>query len=162
LPGFWRTVRPDRVRLLRQKSNRLLKEGTENSVEWDRLERTCADVSPESVIGARDRELGRPFSREVPQRQAAEPMASQHPKAAGPTCGMRRERIARKRTAISIDGPVRRLLGRSPANASGSPFTRRPKRTSRLRPEKQKLRWTFRASVGTVDRAVFLSNPRRS
>ncbi len=106
----------DRISLLKQKLDRLVKEAAEASVELDRLEGTIADVPHYSIIEARAHELGRQLSREVQQRQMAETVALQIPKAPCPTCGTRCELIRKKRTVASIDGPVelQDLEGRCP------------------------------------------------
>jgi len=106
----------DRVRVLKQKMDRLLKEAAEVSVELDRSDGTISGVPHYSVIEARAHELGQQLSREVQQRQMAETVALQIPKAACPTCGTRCELIAKKREVTSIDGPLelQELEGRCP------------------------------------------------
>lgn len=96
----------DREQALKEKLDRLLKEAAEVSVELDGMDGRFADVPHYSVIEARAHELGRQLSRQVQQRQMAEAVARQVPKAACPTCGTRCELTARKRKVTSIDGPL--------------------------------------------------------
>jgi len=94
----------DRVRLLKEKVDRLLKETAEASVELDRTDGTISGVPHYSVIEARAHELGRELSLRIQQRQMAETVALEIDKAKCPTCGTRCELVAKKRNVASIDG----------------------------------------------------------
>lgn len=106
----------ERAKALKEKLERLVKEAAEASVELDRLDGTLDGVPHYSLIEARAHELGQQLSREVQQRQIAETVALQIPKAKCPICGTRCELIPQRRTVKSIDGPVeiQELQGRCP------------------------------------------------
>jgi uncharacterized protein with PIN domain len=106
----------DRERVLKEKLERLVRETAEVSVELDRADGTIEGVPHYSVIELRAHQLGQQLSREIQQRQMAETVALQVPKAKCPTCGTRCELIPKKRSVKSIDGPleVQELTGRCP------------------------------------------------
>jgi hypothetical protein len=106
----------ERERALKEKLERLIKEAAEVSVELNRGNGTLEGVPHYSLIEARAHQLGQQLSREVQQRQMAETVALQIPKAKCPKCGTRCELIPKKRSVKSIDGPVeiQELQGRCP------------------------------------------------
>lgn len=106
----------DREQALKEKLQRLVKEAAEASVELDRMNGTIEGVPHYSVIELRAHQLGQQLSREIQQRQLAETVALQIPKAKCPSCGTRCELIPTKRSVKSIDGPleVQELKGRCP------------------------------------------------
>lgn len=96
----------DRTALLKQKMDRLLVEAAEVSVELDRDSGLIQEVPHYSVIEARAHELGQQLSREIQQRQMAETVALERPKAPCPACGTRCDLKPKKRPATSIDGEL--------------------------------------------------------
>jgi uncharacterized protein with PIN domain len=106
----------DRMKALKEKLERLVRETADVSVELDRASGTLEEVPHYSVIESRAHELGQQLSREIQQRQMSETIALRIPKAKCPTCGTRCELIPTKRTVKSIDGPVeiQELKGRCP------------------------------------------------
>ena len=85
---------------LEKKLENLLREAAEVSVALDRANGTIQGVSHYSVIEGRAHELGRQLSRQIQQRQMAEIVAAQVPKASCPGCGRRRNLIPTKRSLI--------------------------------------------------------------
>ncbi len=96
----------DRTAVLKQKMDRLLLEAAEVSVELDRTSGLIQGVPHYSRIEARAHELGQQLSREIQQRQMAETVALEIPKAACPTCGTRCDLKPKKRPATAIDGDL--------------------------------------------------------
>jgi hypothetical protein len=105
----------DRVQALKEKLERLVQEAAEVSVELGRSG-ALEGVPHYSLIESRAHELGQQLAREIQQRQMAETIALQIPKAPCPTCGVRCELVATKRTVKSIDGlvEIQELKGRCP------------------------------------------------
>jgi hypothetical protein len=91
---------------LRKKLDDLLREAAEVSVALDRADGTIQGVPHYSVIEGRAHALGRQLSRQIQQRQMAEIVAAQIPKASCPACGRRDEAITTKRTVTSLDGKI--------------------------------------------------------
>lgn len=91
---------------LEKKLENLLREAAEVSVALDRANGTIQGVPHYSVIEGRAHELGRQLSRQIQQRQMAEIVAAQVPKASCPGCGRRRNLIPTKRSMTSIDGGI--------------------------------------------------------
>lgn len=91
---------------LRKKLEDLLREAAEVSVALDRADGTIQGVPHYSVIEGRAHELGRQLSRQIQERQMAEIVAAQVPRAACPACGRRDATIATKRSVTSLDGKI--------------------------------------------------------
>ena len=91
---------------LEKKLESLLREAAEVSVALDRANGTIQGVPHYSVIECRAHELGRELSRQIQQRQMAEMVAAQVPKATCPGCGRRCNLIPTKRPVMSLDGNI--------------------------------------------------------
>lgn len=91
---------------LKEKLNRLLKEGAEVSVALDRADGTIRGVPHYSVIEARAHELGRQLSRTIQVRQMGELVTGRMATAACPSCATRCQLKPKRRMVTSIDGPV--------------------------------------------------------
>lgn len=91
---------------LRKKLEDLLREAAEVSVALDRANGTIQGVPHYSVIEGRSHELGQQLSRQIQEREMAEIVACQVPKASCPGCGKRCELIATKRSVTSVDGGI--------------------------------------------------------
>ncbi|MCX7424840.1 MAG: hypothetical protein NTW96_04340 [Planctomycetia bacterium] len=91
---------------LRKKLDELLVEAAEVSVALDRADGTIQGVPHYSVIEGRAHELGQQLSRRIQERQMAEIVASQVPKASCPGCGRRCELIPAKRSVTAVDGGI--------------------------------------------------------
>jgi uncharacterized protein with PIN domain len=91
---------------LRKKLDDLLREAAEVSVALDRANGTIRGVPHYSIIEGRAHELGQQLSRQIQQRQMAEIVACQVPKASCPGCGRRCELIPTKRPVTSVDGSI--------------------------------------------------------
>jgi len=91
---------------LRKKLDDLLREAAEVSVALDRADGTIQGVPHYSIIEGRAHELGQQLSRQIQERQMAEIVAAQVPKASCPGCGRRRELIPTKRSVTSVDGGI--------------------------------------------------------
>jgi hypothetical protein len=91
---------------LRKRLDDLLREAAEVSVALDRADGTIQGVPHYSVIEARAHELGQQLSRQIQQRQMAEIVACQVPKASCPGCGRRCELRPVKRSVTSVDGDI--------------------------------------------------------
>jgi uncharacterized protein with PIN domain len=91
---------------LREKLDDLLREAAEVSVALSRADGTIQGVPHYSVIEGRAHALGQQLSRRIQERQMAEIVAAQVPKAACPGCGRRDELTTTKRSVTSVDGRV--------------------------------------------------------
>ena len=91
---------------LRKKLDDLLREAAEVSVALDRADGTIQGVPHYSVIEGRAHELGQQLSRQIQERQMAEIVAAQVPKASCPGCGRRCALIPTKRSVTSVDGGI--------------------------------------------------------
>lgn len=91
---------------LRKKLQDLLRKAAEVSVALDRADGTIEGVPHYSVIEGRAHELGQQLSRQVQERQMAEIVAAQVPKASCPGCGRRCELTPKKRSVTSVDGAI--------------------------------------------------------
>ncbi len=135
----------DRIRVLKQKLDRLLKEAAEVSVELDRTDGTISGVPHCSVIEARAQQFRQQLSRQLQQRQMAETGARQIAKAACPTCGTRCQLIPKRRKVTSIAGPqeFQELEGSCPfSGARRRPLRRPPPRQPPANPPRPPLHKT--------------------
>ena len=91
---------------LRKRLDDLLMEAAEVSVALDRANGTIQGVPHYSVIEGRAHQRGQQLSRQIQERQMAEIVAAQVPKASCPGCGRRRNLIPTKRSMTSVDGGI--------------------------------------------------------
>ena len=105
-----------RVKELRERLDRLLREAANAEVELSRADGTIKGVPHYSLIEGRAHELGKQLSRQVQQRQMNELAASQAAMAKCPECGTRCPLRSQEREVKSVDGDThfQELVGDCP------------------------------------------------
>src|SRR5271169_926621 len=105
-----------KVKELRERLERLLREAANVEVELSRADGTIKGVPHYSLIEGRAHELGKQLSREVQGQQMRELAASHATMAKCPQCGTRCALRPRKRTVKSVDGDtdLQELVGDCP------------------------------------------------
>lgn len=96
----------DRMKTLREKKERLLREAAEVDVELARLEGAIEGVPHYSVIERRGHELGQELSCAFQQRQMGEVVAAAAVRQRCPGCGCLCAAAAQPRAMTGLDGPL--------------------------------------------------------